>query len=35
MIYGYARVSTDNQSVTTQVTALQKRGAGKVSATCM
>jgi hypothetical protein len=30
MIYGYARVSADGQSVTAQVTALQKRGAGKV-----
>jgi DNA invertase Pin-like site-specific DNA recombinase len=30
MIYGYARVSTDGQSVTAQVAALRKRGAGKV-----
>jgi DNA invertase Pin-like site-specific DNA recombinase len=30
MIYGYARVSTDGQSVTAQVTALRKHGAGKV-----
>src|SRR5580704_8072690 len=30
MIYGYARVSTDGQSVTAQVIALRKHGAGKV-----
>jgi DNA invertase Pin-like site-specific DNA recombinase len=30
MIYGCARVSTDGQSVTAQVAALKKRGAGKV-----
>jgi DNA invertase Pin-like site-specific DNA recombinase len=30
MIYGYARVSTDGQSVATQVAALRKHGAGKV-----
>src|SRR5690348_13910983 len=30
MIYGYARVSTDGQSVTAQVAELRKRGAGKV-----
>jgi DNA invertase Pin-like site-specific DNA recombinase len=30
MIYGYARVSTDGQSVTAQVAALRKNGAGKV-----
>jgi DNA invertase Pin-like site-specific DNA recombinase len=30
MIYGYARVSTDGQSVTAQVTELRKHGAGKV-----
>jgi DNA invertase Pin-like site-specific DNA recombinase len=30
MIYGYARVSTDGQSVTAQVAALRKHGAGKV-----
>src|SRR6202045_3496503 len=30
MIYGYARVSTDGQSVTAQVTELRKYGAGKV-----
>src|ERR1700736_5295857 len=30
MKYGYARVSTDGQSVTAQVTALRKHGAGKV-----
>jgi DNA invertase Pin-like site-specific DNA recombinase len=30
MKYGYARVSTDGQSVTAQVAALRKRGAGKV-----
>src|SRR6267378_2007140 len=30
MIYGYARVSTDGQSVAAQVTALRKHGAGKV-----
>jgi DNA invertase Pin-like site-specific DNA recombinase len=30
MIYGYARVSTDGQSVAAQVAALRKRGAGKV-----
>ncbi len=30
MIYGYARVSTDGQSVTAQVAALTKHGAGKV-----
>ena len=28
--YGYARVSTDGQSVGAQVTALRKHGAGKV-----
>src|SRR5467141_3902998 len=30
MIYGYARVSTDGQSVTAQVAQLRKHGAGKV-----
>jgi DNA invertase Pin-like site-specific DNA recombinase len=30
MIYGYARVSTDGQSVTAQVAELRKHGAGKV-----
>src|ERR1700730_13588053 len=30
MIYSYARVSTDGQSVTVQVAALRKAGAGKV-----
>jgi len=30
MKYGYARVSTDGQSVTAQVAALRKHGAGKV-----
>jgi DNA invertase Pin-like site-specific DNA recombinase len=30
MIYGYARVSTDGQSITAQVAALRKHGAGKV-----
>ncbi len=30
MIYGYARVPTDGQSVTTQVAALRKHRAGKV-----
>jgi DNA invertase Pin-like site-specific DNA recombinase len=30
MIYGYARVSTDGQSVAAQVGALRKHGAGKV-----
>ena len=30
MIYGYARVSTDGQSVTGQVAELRKHGAGKV-----
>jgi DNA invertase Pin-like site-specific DNA recombinase len=30
MIYGYARVSTDGQSVAAQVTALRKHGAGMV-----
>jgi DNA invertase Pin-like site-specific DNA recombinase len=30
MIYGYARVSTDGQSVAAQVAALQTAGAGKV-----
>jgi DNA invertase Pin-like site-specific DNA recombinase len=30
MNYGYARVSTDGQSVTAQVAALRKHGAGKV-----
>src|SRR5712691_9778501 len=30
MIYGYARVSTDGQSVTAQVAALRKHGANKV-----
>ena len=29
-VYGYARVSTDGQSVTAQVAALRKQGAGKV-----
>src|ERR1700738_4325819 len=31
MIYGYARVSTDGQSVTAQAAELRKHGAGKVS----
>jgi DNA invertase Pin-like site-specific DNA recombinase len=30
MTYGYARVSTDGQSVVAQVAALRKHGAGKV-----
>jgi DNA invertase Pin-like site-specific DNA recombinase len=30
MIYGYARISTDGQSVAAQVAALRKQGAGKV-----
>ena len=30
MIYGYARVSTDGQSVASQVSALRKHGASKV-----
>jgi DNA invertase Pin-like site-specific DNA recombinase len=30
MIYGYARVSTDGQSVAAQVAALRKQGASKV-----
>src|SRR5207302_234707 len=30
MIYGYARVSTDGQSVNAQVVAMRKHGAGKV-----
>jgi DNA invertase Pin-like site-specific DNA recombinase len=30
MIYGYARVSTDGQSVAAQVSLLRKHGAGKV-----
>jgi DNA invertase Pin-like site-specific DNA recombinase len=30
MKYGYARVSTDGQSVAAQVAALTKHGAGKV-----
>jgi DNA invertase Pin-like site-specific DNA recombinase len=30
MIFGYARVSTDGQSVTAQVAGLQAAGAGKV-----
>ena len=30
MIYGYARVSTDGQSVATQVAGLRAAGAGKV-----
>jgi Resolvase, N terminal domain len=30
MIYGYARVSTDGQSVAAQVAARRKHGAGKV-----
>ena len=30
MIYGYARVSTDGQSVTAQVAELRKHGAGQV-----
>jgi DNA invertase Pin-like site-specific DNA recombinase len=30
MKYGYARVSTDGQSVSAQVAALRKHGAGKV-----
>jgi DNA invertase Pin-like site-specific DNA recombinase len=30
MIYGYARVSTDGQSVNAQVAALRRHGAGKV-----
>jgi len=30
MIYGYARVSTDGQSVAAQVAALRKHGAGRV-----
>jgi DNA invertase Pin-like site-specific DNA recombinase len=30
MIYGYARISTDGQSVTAQMAALRKHGAGKV-----
>ena len=31
MIYGYARVSTDGQSVAAQVATLKKARAGKVS----
>jgi DNA invertase Pin-like site-specific DNA recombinase len=30
MIYGYARVSTDGQSVAAQVADLRKHGAGKM-----
>jgi DNA invertase Pin-like site-specific DNA recombinase len=30
MIYGYARISTDGQSVAAQVAALRKHGASKV-----
>jgi DNA invertase Pin-like site-specific DNA recombinase len=30
MIYGYARVSTDGQSVTAQMAALRAAGAGQV-----
>jgi DNA invertase Pin-like site-specific DNA recombinase len=30
MIYSYARVSTDGQSVAVQVAALRKHGAGEV-----
>ena len=30
MIYGYARVATDGQSVAAQVAALRKYGAGRV-----
>ena len=30
MVYGYARISTDGQSVATQVAALRKHRAGKV-----
>ena len=30
MIYGYARASTDGQSIAAQVAALRKHGAGKV-----
>jgi len=30
MIFGYARVSTDGQSINAQVAALRKHGAGKV-----
>jgi DNA invertase Pin-like site-specific DNA recombinase len=30
MIYGYARASTDGQSVAAQVAVLRKHGAGKV-----
>ena len=30
MIYGYARISTDGQSVAAQVAAFRKHGAGKV-----